>query len=91
MNQIDLINALRIENGLSKNEADAVVRLFFDEMAMALATGDRVEIRGLCSFYVKKYSPYTGRNPKTGIEVKITPKKLPFFKCGLELKQRVDR
>jgi integration host factor subunit beta len=67
------------------------VNLFFNEMANALAKGDRVEIRGLCSFYVKQYKAYTGRNPKTGEEVKIKPKKLPFFKCGLELKERVDK
>jgi len=59
-------------------------------MSNALANGDRVEIRGLCSFYVKKYKAYTGRNPTTGEEVKIKPKKLPFFKCGKKLKERVD-
>jgi integration host factor subunit beta len=59
-------------------------------MSDALARGDRVEIRGLCSFYVKEYKPYLGRNPKTGERVHIAPKKLPFFKCGKELKERVD-
>jgi integration host factor subunit beta len=49
-----------------------------------------VEIRGLCSFFVKEYDGYTGRNPKTGEKVKIKPKKLPFFKPGKELKERVD-
>jgi len=49
-----------------------------------------VEIRGLCSFFVKTYKSYTGRNPKTGENVTIKPKKLPFFKCGRELKQRVN-
>jgi integration host factor subunit beta len=67
------------------------VHLFFNEISNALANGDRVEIRGLCSFYVKKYKSYTGRNPKTGEQVKIKSKKLPFFKCGKELKDRVDR
>ena len=66
------------------------MNLFFNEMANALAKGDRVEIRGLCSFYVKEYKAYTGRNPKTGEPVKIKSKKLPFFKCGKELKDRVD-
>lgn len=56
-----------------------------------IAKGDRVEIRGLCSFFVKEYDGYTGRNPKTGERVKIKPKKLPFFKAGKELKDRVDR
>jgi integration host factor subunit beta len=89
MNKVDLIQALKDSNHLSKSEAEAVINLFFDKMADALAQGDRVEIRGLCSFFVKKYSGYTGRNPKTG-EGEDAPKKLPFFKAGKELKERVD-
>jgi integration host factor subunit beta len=60
-------------------------------MTDTLASGKRVEIRGLCSFYVKKYKSYTGWNPKTGEKVKIKPKKLPFFKCGKELKEWVHK
>ncbi len=90
MNKRELIDALKKETGITKNEATSVVNLFFDEMSNALANGDRVEIRGLCSFYVKKYEAYTGRNPKTGDKVMIKPKKLPFFKCGKKLKERVD-
>jgi integration host factor subunit beta len=90
MNKPDLIQALKDTNNLTKTEAETIVTLFFDEMAEALAKGDRVEIRGLCSFFVKKYKGYTGRNPKTGEKVKIAPKKLPFFKVGKELKDRVD-
>ncbi len=59
-------------------------------MVGALAQGYRVEIRGLCSFFVKKYKAYTGRNPKTGEKVKVARKKLPFFKVGKELKDWVD-
>jgi integration host factor subunit beta len=90
MNKIELIQALKESNHLSKSEAETVINLFFDKMANALAQGDRVEVRGLCSFFVKKYGGYTGRNPKTGEKVKIKPKKLPFFKVGKELKERVD-
>ena len=90
MNKAELIQALKDSNHLSKSEAEKVVNLFFDQMAEALAQGERVEIRGLCSFFVKKYKGYTGRNPKTGKKVKISPKKLPFFKVGKELKDRVD-
>jgi integration host factor subunit beta len=90
MNKIDLIQALKDSNNLSKSEAEKIVTLFFDQIADALAQGDRVEIRGLCSFYVKNYKAYTGRNPKTGEFVKVAPKKLPFFKVGKELKDRVD-
>ena len=91
MNKPDLIQALKDSNHLSKSEAEKIVTLFFNKMADALAQGDRFEIRGLCSFFVKKYGGYTGRNPKTGEKVKIATKKLPFFKAGKELKGRVDR
>ena len=90
MNKLELIEALRDECQISNKEAATIVDLFFNEMAKALAKGDRVEIRGLCSFYVKKYKAYAGRNPRTGEPVKVAPKKLPFFKCGQELKRRVD-
>ncbi|MBF0204038.1 MAG: integration host factor subunit beta [Desulfamplus sp.] len=56
-----------------------------------LVNGDRVEIRGLCSFYVKEYESYIGRNPKTGQQVEIPAKRLPFFKCGKDLRDRVDK
>jgi len=90
MNKMELIDVLRDEAQITKLEAAAVVDLFFNEMANALAEGNRVEIRGLCSFYVKKYKAYAGRNPKTGEKVKIKRKKLPYFKCGKELRERVD-
>jgi integration host factor subunit beta len=90
MTKYDLINALRKETGLTKSKSEQVVELFFDEMSKALAQGDRVEIRGLCTIYVKEYKGYTGRNPKTGEPRQVPPKKLPFFKCGKELKERVD-
>jgi len=90
MNKLDLIIALKNETDLTKSKAEALVNLFFDEMASALAKGDRVEIRGLCSFYVRQYKGYTGRNPKTGVPVTVKPKKLPFFKSGKELRERVD-
>ena len=91
MNKLELIKTLRNECQISKKEAATIVDLFFNEMANALAEGDRVEIRGLCSFYVKEYDSYKGRNPRTGEMVDVAPKKLPFFKCGMELKRRVDK
>jgi integration host factor subunit beta len=90
MTKADLTNTLRNETGLTRSQSESIVNLFLDEMSNALANGDRVEIRGLCSFYVKKYKAYKGRNPKTGEPIKVKPKKLPYFKCGKELKERVD-
>ena len=90
MNKADLIEALQNEAGILKKEAETVVNLFTNIIANALATGDRVEIRGLCSFCIRHYKGYTGRNPKTGKHVEVKEKKLPFFKCGRELKERLD-
>jgi integration host factor subunit beta len=90
MNKLELIDTLRGECSISKKEAATIIELFFGKISEALAEGDRVEIRGLCSFYVKEYDSYKGRNPMTGERVQVAPKKLPFFKCGKELKERVD-
>ena len=91
MNKSDLVDTLCRENVLTKKEAESVVNICFNEMSTALGNGNRVEIRGFGAFSVKRYKAYTGRNPKTGEIIKIKPKKLPFFKCGKELKERVDR
>ena len=90
MTKSDLISALREKSHITRPDATHIVDLIFDEMSNALANGERVEIRGLCSMYVKKYKAYKGVNPKTGQKIKIKSKKLPFFKCGKELKERVN-
>ena len=90
VNKLNLVEELVMNADLNKSEAKKVVELFFDEMSNALSSGDRVEIRGFCSIYVKDYKGYTGRNPKTGKPMRVPPKKLPFLKCGKGLKERVD-
>jgi integration host factor subunit beta len=91
MNKLELISALKKEANISKLEAAEIVSIFFNSMSDSLINGERVEIRGLCSFFVKNYKSYVGRNPKTGEKVTIKPKKLPFFKCGKELRERVNK
>ncbi len=90
MTKTELIEALSNEAGLTTSNAKRVVRVFFDELSNALTNNDRVEIRGFGTFKVKNYDGYTGHNPKTGEPMKVKPKKLPFFKCGKELKEMVD-
>jgi integration host factor subunit beta len=85
-----MIEALAKEEKLPLKKAEEVVNTVFGEIEAALAKGERVEIRGLGSFKVKKYGGYKGRNPKTGQLIKVASKKLPFFKVGKELKERVD-
>jgi integration host factor subunit beta len=91
MNKLELINVFAKEADISRTEAAVVVNALFDAMTDALAKGERVEMRGLCSFFVKEYKGYTGRNPKTGMHVSVKPKKLPFFKPGKELKEKVAK
>lgn len=90
MNKLELISTLKERADLTKAEAAEVIKIFFDSLADAFVEGERVEIRGLCSFHIKEYKSYVGRNPKTGQKVQIPPKRLPFFKCGKELRERVD-
>ena len=90
MNKSELIEALAAKRGLSFKKAEEVINSIFDSMINALEDGDRIEIRGFGSFVVKDYKAYTGRNPKTGEPIEVKPKKLPFFKVGKELKERVS-
>ena len=90
MKKSQLMESLAKEESLPLRKAEEVVNTVFGEMETALIRGERVEIRGLGSFKVKKYDGYKGRNPKTGEMIKVDSKKLPFFKVGKELKERVD-
>ena len=78
------------ETKLPLREASAVTNTILDLMIDTLAKGDSIELRGFGSFIVKEYKSYQGRNPKTGQKIKVPPKKLPFFKVGKELKERVN-
>jgi len=75
---------------VSQNVAKVVVEAVFEEMEEAMRKGERIEIRGFGSFVIRDYGTYQGRNPKTGEAVRVSPKKLPYFKAGKELKERVD-
>ncbi|MBW1926161.1 MAG: integration host factor subunit beta [Deltaproteobacteria bacterium] len=89
MNKSDLIEVLAKETGLNIRLAEFVVDEVFNAMTEALVKGEGVEIRGFGSFTVRKYDSYIGRNPKTGKNISVSPKKLPFFKVGKELRERV--
>jgi len=91
MNKSGLIEALSQKLNLTEKKAIDVVNLVFKGFTDELKKGGRIEIRGFGSFVVKNYDAYTGRNPKTGTKIKVEPKKLPFFKVGKELKDRVDK
>ena len=90
MNKSELIEALSKKEGLTEKKAIEVINLLFKGFTEELQNGGRIEIRGFGSFVVRDYNAYTGRNPKTGKNIKVSPKRLPFFKVGKELKERVD-
>jgi len=90
MNKSELVEALSIKKNLTYKKSEQIVNLIFDSMAQALIDSDRIEIRGFGSFMVKDYKAYMGRNPKTGEVIEVKEKKLPFFKVGKELRERVD-
>lgn len=89
MNKSELIEELSLKKNIPYKKAEDIVNTVFDSMADAMIEGDRIEIRGFGSFVVNDYKSYTGRNPKTGQSITVKPKKLPFFKVGKELKERV--
>ena len=90
MNKAELATEVSRKAKVSHKVAKVVVDAVFEEMVKALRRGDRVEIRGFGSFVIRNYGSYQGRNPKTGETVSVAPKKLPYFKVGKELKERVD-
>ena len=90
MTKSDLIDALAGELKISLNEASSVLNTILETMTEALSRGEGVEIRGFGSFVVKHYDGYIGRNPKSGKKIEVKEKKLPFFKVGKELRQKVN-
>ncbi len=90
MNKSELIESLAQEMNLPHREASAIANTIIDTMTDALTRGDSIEIRGFGSFVIKDYNSYEGRNPKTGKKIKVKPKKLPFFKVGKDLRERVN-
>jgi integration host factor subunit beta len=90
MNKADLIKELGKKENLKGKDSGAIINLIFDGFTDTLKEGDRIEIRGFGSFTVREYGAYTGRNPRTGKQVTVGKKKLPFFKVGRELKARVN-
>ena len=90
MNKSDLIEALAAKKKLTDKKATEIINLIFKGFTDTFKKGGRIEIRGFGSFTVRGYKSYKGRNPKTGKNIDVRPKKLPFFKVGKELKKRVD-
>jgi integration host factor subunit beta len=90
VNKSGVIEMLAERGGVTLAQSEEIVRKVCDLMRDVLVDGGRIEIRGFGSFDVEHYDGYEGRNPKTGEKINVPPKKLPSFKVGKELKERVD-
>ena len=91
MTKTDLIEKVSLKTtSLTKKQTEIIVNMLFDSIKEALATGDKIEIRGFGSFRVRNRRNREGRNPKTGEIVTVPEKRVPFFKAGKELKEVVD-
>jgi integration host factor subunit beta len=90
MTKSDLIDHLCEAEKMPKGRAELLINAIFDCMEASLRRGERIEIRGFGSFEIRNYRAYEGRNPRTGSAVSVKPKRLPFFKVGKELKERVN-
>ena len=91
MTKSELIQILAERNPhLYLRDIEKIVETIFDEITNALARGDRVELRGFGAFSIKERESRTGRNPRTGATVKVDAKRLPFFKTGKGLRERLN-
>ena len=90
MNKAELIEKVSERVKISSKAAMVIVNTIFDSMRESMEKGEGIEIRGFGSFVVRQYGAYKGRNPKTGEFVDVPPKKLPYFKVGKELKEKVN-
>lgn len=87
----ELIQKLASENpGLTLQEIEKIVDIFFKEIVDRLATGGRVELRGFGAFTTRARDARTGRNPRTGEQVPVAAKKVPYFKPGKEMRERLN-
>ena len=87
----DLAEAVYAQVGLSRNESSDLVEQILDEMMEALVAGDNVKISSFGSFSVREKGERIGRNPKTGVEVPISPRKVLVFRASHVLKDRINK
>ena len=90
MTKSQLVDRLAATSGYPRKAIETAVNAVFESMVDALREGDRIEVRGFGNFTVRQYRAYTGRNPKTGEQVAVPAKRMPFFKVGKDLSERIN-
>lgn len=91
MTKSELIEAVAAKvSNFSRKDIEVIVDTLFDSMSTSLSKGDKVEIRGFGSFKIKEREGRQGRNPKSGENIFIESKRVPFFKAGKEIRERIN-
>jgi integration host factor subunit beta len=90
MTKAELVEHVAQSTQLTKKHAELIVNTVFESIAQSLRAGEKIELRGFGSFRIRQRGPRIGRNPKTGDQVKVPPKRIPYFKPGKELKELLN-
>ena len=88
--KLDIINEVVNRTGITKTKAEMAVETVFESMKKALEQGDRIELRGFGAFSTRSRDARTGRNPRTGTAVAVDAKRVPYFKPGKDLRERLN-
>ena len=91
MTKAELVEKVSGQINLSKKQTEVVVNTVFQSITDSLSNGKKVELRGFGSFRIRERNARIGRNPKSGVQVDVPAKRVPFFKAGKELRELVDK
>lgn len=91
MTKAELVEEVAAMTELTKKHAEVIVNTVFESIVDSLRAGEKIELRGFGSFRIRQRGPRIGRNPKTGAQVDVPAKRIPYFKPGKELKEMLNR
>lgn len=90
MKKQDLVDAISEKAGLAKSQSQSIIEEVFDLISDSLSKGEKIDLRGFGTFNVRESAARTGRNPQTGESIKIPARRVPTFKAGKELRDKVN-
>ena len=91
MTKAELVEKVSGQINLTKKQTEIIVNTVFQSITASLSEGKKVELRGFGSFRIRERNARLGRNPKSGAQVDVPAKRVPFFKAGKELRELVDK
>jgi len=91
MKKADLVDVVAQQKNFPRPQVEATIDSLIEAVAEGLARGERIDLRGFGAFAVRESAAWTGRNPQTGESIQIAARRVPTFKAGKELRDRVNR